>query len=79
MGVVSPLGCDVESAFDRLKVLRNCVETLPELAEYEGLNSHLAALSRFTRPATYTRKVIRTMGEVSILALNATEQAIAQA
>ncbi len=79
MGVVSPLGCDVETAFRRLKVLRNCVETLPELAEYEGLNSHLAALSRFTRPATYTRKVIRTMGEVSILALNATEQAIAQA
>ena len=79
MGVVSPLGCDVETAFGRLKVLRNCVETLPELAEYEGLNSHLAALSRFTRPATYTRKVIRTMGEVSILALNATEQAIAQA
>lgn len=79
MGVVSPLGCDVETAFGRLRVLRNCVETLPELAEYEGLNSHLAALSRFTRPATYTRKVIRTMGEVSILALNATEQAIAQA
>ena len=79
MGVVSPLGCDVETAFDRLKMLRNCVETLPELAEYEGLNSHLAALSRFTRPTTYTRKVVRTMGEVSILALNATEQAIAQA
>ena len=79
MGVVSPLGCDVETSFGRLKVLRNCVETLPELAEYEGLNSHLAALSHFTRPATYTRKVIRTMGEVSILALNATEQAIAQA
>ena len=79
MGVVSPLGCGVETAFARLKVLRNCVETLPELAEYEGLNSHLAALSRFERPANYTRKVVRTMGEVSILALNATEQAIAQA
>ena len=79
MGVVSPLGNDVETAFGRLREFRNCVETIPELAEYEGLNSHLAALSRFERPASYTRKVIRTMGEVSILALNATEQAIAQA
>ena len=79
MGLVSPLGNDVESAFDRLKRLENCVETLPELAEYEGLNSHLAARTHFERPATYTRKVVRTMGECSIYALNATEQAIAQA
>ena len=79
MGVVSPLGHDVDTAFARLHELRNCVEFVPELASYEGLNSHLAALSRFERPATYTRKVVRTMGEVSILALNATEQAIAQA
>ncbi|MBR4653632.1 MAG: beta-ketoacyl-ACP synthase [Kiritimatiellae bacterium] len=79
MGVVSPLGTGVDVAFERLKTLRNCVEFIPELAGYEGLNSHLAALSRFERPASYTRKVLRTMGEVSVLALNATEQAIAQA
>ena len=79
MGVVSPLGNGVETAFARLKTFENCVETLPELAEYEGLNSHLASRCRFERPASYTRKVIRTMGECSIYALNATEQAIAQA
>ena len=79
MGIVSPLGNDVETAFARLKTFENCVEALPELAEYEGLNSHLAARCRFERPAHYTRKVIRTMGECAILALNATEQAIAQA
>ena len=79
LGVVSPLGHSVEAAFARLHELRNCVEALDELAAYEGLNSHLAALSRFERPAAYTRKVVRTMGEVSILALNATEQAVAQA
>ena len=79
IGVVSPLGHSIETAFARLHELRNCVTHVPELAEYEGLNSHLAALSHFTRPATYTRKVVRTMGEVSILALYATEQAIAQA
>ena len=79
MGVVSPLGNDVETAFARLGVFRNCVKRLDELEEYKGLNSHLAALSRFERPASYTRKVVRTMGEVSILALNGTEQAVAQA
>lgn len=79
MGIVSPLGNDVASAFARLRVLRNCVERLAALDEYEGLNSRLAALCHFERPASYTRKVVRTMGEVSMLALNATEQAIAQA
>ena len=79
MGIVSPLGNDVASAFARLRVLRNCVERLAALDEYEGLNSKLAALCHFERPASYTRKVVRTMGEVSMLALNATEQAIAQA
>ncbi|MCQ2390828.1 MAG: beta-ketoacyl-ACP synthase [Kiritimatiellae bacterium] len=79
MGIVSPLGNDVTSAFARLRVLRNCVERLAALDEYEGLNSRLAALCHFERPASYTRKVVRTMGEVSMLALNATEQAIAQA
>ena len=79
MGVVSPLGNGVDAAFARLGVFVNCVERLEELEGYDGLNSHLAALSRFERPASYTRKVVRTMGEVSILALNATEQAIAQA
>ena len=59
MGVVSPLGNDVETAFARLKTFENCVDALPELAEYEGLNSHLAARCRFERPAHYTRKVIK--------------------
>ena len=63
MGIVSPLGNDVASAFARLRVLRNCVERLAALDEYEGLNSRLAALCHFERPASYTRKVVRTMGE----------------
>ena len=79
MGIVSPLGNGIASAFSRLRTFENCVETVPELAEYEGLNCHLASRTRFERPASYTRKVIRTMGECSIYALNATEQAIAQA
>ena len=79
MGAVSPLGNDVETSFARLKVLENCVQALPELAEYKGLNTHLGCRTAFVRPAAWTRKTTRTMGDVAQYALAATEQAIAQA
>ena len=79
MGVVSALGNDVETAFARLKKFENCVETLPDFETYENLNSHLGAPTRFVPPSTWNRKTTRTMGEVSMLALAATEQAVAQA
>ncbi len=79
MGAVSPLGGDVETSFARLKVFENCVQALPELAEYKGLNTHLGCRTVFTRPAAWTRKTTRTMGDVAQYALAATEQAVAQA
>ncbi len=79
MGAVSPLGNDVETSFARLKVFENCVQALPELAEYKGLNTHLGCRTAFTRPAAWTRKTTRTMGDVAQYALAATEQAVAQA
>ena len=79
MGAVSPLGNDVETSFARLKVFENCVQTLPELAEYKGLNTHLGCRIDFVRPTAWTRKTTRTMGDVAQYALAATEQAVAQA
>lgn len=80
MGLVSSLGSDVASSWDRLHTLKNAVVNLKELEKYRGLNAHLASLvTGFVLPERYTRKVVRTMGKVSILALNATEQALAQA
>ncbi len=79
MGVVSPLGNTVEDAFARLKTLENCVQVLPELGEYKGLNTRLGCRTAFERPVHWTRKTTRTMGDVSVYALAATEQAIAQA
>lgn len=79
-GLVSALGNDVPSAVSRLRVLENTVKISEELKTYVGLQSHLCALADgFVKPAHFTRKVIRTMGRVSILALAATEQALAQA
>lgn len=79
MGVVSPLGNDVETAFARLKTFENCVQTLPELAGYRGLNTRLGCRTAFEKPAHWNRKTTRTMGVVSMYALAATEQAVAQA
>lgn len=79
-GLVSALGNDVSSAYERLKVLKNTVQTSVDLATYAGLQSHLCSLADgFVPPAHYTRKVVRTMGRVSVLALAATEQALTQA
>jgi len=78
MGAVSPLGNTVDAAFARLKTFENCVQALPELGEYTGLNTRLGCRTAFERPAHWTRKTTRTMGDVSMYALAATEQAIAE-
>lgn len=79
MGLVSALGHTVASALARLNVLENCVENVPDLAQFKGLNAHLGSLAGFTRPAHWTRKTTRTMGPVAEYALAATEQAVADA
>jgi 3-oxoacyl-[acyl-carrier-protein] synthase II len=79
MGIVSSLGHSISSAYERLKTLENCVEASSELSEYKGLQTCLWAPSKFVRPSEYTRKVVRTMSPVSMMALFATEQALRQA
>lgn len=80
VGLVSALGNQVSTAFERLKIFENTVKVSEDLATYKGLQSHLCALADgFVKPSHFTRKVTRTMGRVSILALAATEEALAQA
>jgi len=79
MGIVSALGQDVPGAFARLRTFENCVREIPELARFKGLNSHLGSLAGFTRPAGWTRKTTRTMGDVAMYALASAEQAVADA
>ncbi len=78
-GVVSSLGQTVAAAYERLKTPKNCVCTSEEIKSYKGLQSCLWAPANFVKPPEYTRKVVRTMSPVSMMALNATEQALAQA
>lgn len=79
MGIVSSLGHSIEAAYERLKTPRNCVESSEDLKGYKGLQTCLWAPSHFERPSEYNRKVVRTMSPVSMMALFATEQALAQA
>lgn len=79
MGIVSSLGHSIEAAYERLKTPRNCVESSEDLKGYKGLQTCLWAPSHFVRPSEYNRKVVRTMSPVSMMALFATEQALAQA
>lgn len=78
-GCVSALGHTPESAFARLKTFENCIESVPELVEFKGFNTRLGSKAGFTRPAHWTRKTTRTMGDVAMYALAATEQAVAEA
>ena len=78
MGIVSALGADVKNAFQRLKKTENLVSKLDELTQYTGLNSHLGSLSAFEKPGHWTRKTTRTLGDVAMYALAASEEAIAQ-
>ena len=78
-GLVSSLGNTLSSAFERLHLLKNTVHVSTELQTFRGMQTTLYAPAEFEYPARYTRRVIRTMGRESALALYATEQALQQA
>lgn len=78
-GLISSLGHTPESAFERLKELKNCVQRSEDLATYKGLFSNLWAPCNYRRPEHFTRKVIRTMSPVSEMATLSAENALTQA
>ena len=80
MSLVSSLGFSAEEAFERLQVYKNSVKYMESLEQYERLNTKLAApIEDFQTPEHYTRKVLRTMGRVSVMATVTAEQALSQA
>lgn len=80
MSLISSLGCDANSAFERLHKFENTVKYLKHLEKYERLNTKLAApIELFATPSTYDRKIMRTMGRVSVMSVSCTEKALEQA
>ncbi len=80
MALASPLGCDIKTAFDRLQLFENCVVFQESLTEYERMNCKLAApVNGFVLPEHFNRKVLRTMGPVSIMSVATAEEALKDA
>lgn len=81
IGAVTALGRDwrsVQAAFARG---RNAVRAMPEwAAQYPDLEAHLGApIVDYAPPTHWTRKQLRSMGRLSMLCVDAAEQALADA
>jgi 3-oxoacyl-[acyl-carrier-protein] synthase II len=80
MGGLSPIGASWREARDALRRGVSGVELVPELEEYDGMSTRLAArIHGFEVPPEYPRKSIRSMGRVALLATRATEMALESA
>lgn len=80
MGGVTAFGEQWQEIAARLRAGKNAVRRMPEWQVYDGLHTLLGApIDHFALPAHYTRKRIRSMGRVSLLATRATELALGQA
>ena len=77
MAGLCPLGSDWPAVRTRLLAGRSGVRVMPEWDVYEGLDTRLGApVPEFTVPDHYTRKKMRSMGRVALLATRATELAL---
>lgn len=80
IGGITALGHDWPTIAASLKAQKNCVVTMGEWDKYDGLNTRLAApITDFDVPSHYSRKKIRSMGRVSIMATRASELALIDA
>ncbi|WP_335910417.1 beta-ketoacyl-ACP synthase [Shewanella indica] len=80
IGGISALGQDWDSVKARLQAGQNAVVRMDEWDRFDGLHTRLAApVSDFSTPAHYSRKKIRSMGRVSLMATRASEMALEDA
>jgi len=80
MSAITALGDDWETFKAALVKGENAVKVIPEWDKFTDLNTRLAApVMHFEKPAHYKRKMVRSMGRVSLMATRATELALEQA
>lgn len=80
MALTSPLGSSVTSAFERLKKYENCIRYWKELDRFNNLSTRLVATVKdFKTPEHFDRKILRTMGPLSIMAVATAEEALKDA
>lgn len=80
MALASPLGSTLDSAYNRLHKLENCVQYDNTLEQYKGLHTRLSTrVKDFVMPKEFTRKITRSMGNVAIMAVASAKQALEDA
>lgn len=80
MAGISPIGSDWETVSENLKQMNSAIEYMEDWDKYEGLNTRLGGpVKDFVKPEHYSRKKIRSMGRVALLATRATELALIDA
>jgi 3-oxoacyl-[acyl-carrier-protein] synthase II len=79
VGVVSPIGHSLEEASASLREGRHGIAVMTDWSKVEGLETRLAGAVKDFDAGHHPRKKIRSMGRVGLLALVATERAIADA
>ncbi|HRE17917.1 MAG TPA: beta-ketoacyl synthase N-terminal-like domain-containing protein, partial [Rhodocyclaceae bacterium] len=79
MGGITALGDHWESIEARLRAGQNGVRRMSDWGRFEGLNTRLGAPVDFTPPPHYPRRMLRSMGRVSLLAVRASEMALTDA
>jgi 3-oxoacyl-[acyl-carrier-protein] synthase II len=77
MAGITALGDSWGKIEKNLRAQRNAVRRMPEWDYFEALNTRLGApIEDFATPAHYPRKMTRSMGRVSLLAVRASEMAL---
>lgn len=79
MAGISPIGNDWDSIANNLKAQKTGVQTMHDWDKYDGLNTRLGAPCDFEKPSHYSRKAVRSMGRIAMMATRATELALEQA
>lgn len=79
MGAITPIGNNWASVSEKLKAQTSGIRKMDDWGKYKGLNTQLAAPADFSRPLHYSRKQVRGMGRVAMLATYATELALQEA
>jgi 3-oxoacyl-[acyl-carrier-protein] synthase II len=80
MSGISPIGSDWETIEKNLREKINGIKHMPAWDRYTDLNTRLAGpVLDFEPSANFTRRLTRSMGRVSLMAVTATEQAMESA
>ncbi len=80
MSLITPIGSNWSEVKSNLKNRKSGIAFMDDWNVYEGLNTKLGgAVKDFVVPSHYTRKQIRAMGRVALMATRATELALEDA